>query len=289
MALNGFDISSYQKGIDISKVPCDFVIIKATQGTKYVNSDFRRAYGEAINNGKLVGVYHYASSGGAEKEAQHFLDTIGSAVGNAILCLDWEKGDNANFQNPTYAHKWLEYVRAKTGVVPLIYMSKSVCREFNWSLVAKTYPLWCAQYGGNQPTGYKVFPWTDRGGYGAWDKCTIFQYTANGRLSGWLSNLDLDKAYLTRDEWNSMASSTKKTETVTTAGIYKVGSYDLCDVKYGDRGEVVRFLQQLLNAEGFPCSADGIFGEKTEKALADYDCSIHNIKCGKGTWEKLLK
>lgn len=294
MALNGIDIASHQERIDLTAVPCDFVIIKATQGTKYVNPDFRRAYEQAINAGKLVGVYHYASSGGAIAEADHFLDTIGTAVGRAILCLDWEKGDNANFSNVAYAHKWLEYVRSRTGVTPFIYMSKSVCRDFNWSNVASLYPLWVAQYGNSLPTGYKVFPWTDRGGYGAWKSCTIFQYSSTGRLTGWSGNLDLNKAYLTREEWKRIASTTKKTEAAATAGTYtaetyKVGSYDLCDVKYGDRGEVVRFLQQLLNAEGFPCSADGIFGAKTEKALADYDCSIHNIKCGKGTWERLLR
>ena len=35
MALNGIDISNWQKGIDLSKVPCDFVICKATEGTGY--------------------------------------------------------------------------------------------------------------------------------------------------------------------------------------------------------------------------------------------------------------
>ena len=56
MSLNGIDISSHQERIDLTAVPCDFVIIKATQGTKYVNPDFRRAYKQAINAGKLVGV-----------------------------------------------------------------------------------------------------------------------------------------------------------------------------------------------------------------------------------------
>ena len=34
MAMNGIDISNWQKGIDLAAVPCDFVIAKATQGTK---------------------------------------------------------------------------------------------------------------------------------------------------------------------------------------------------------------------------------------------------------------
>ena len=44
MSMNGIDVSGWQKGIDLSKVPADFVIIKATQGTSYVNSDCDRAY-----------------------------------------------------------------------------------------------------------------------------------------------------------------------------------------------------------------------------------------------------
>ena len=37
--LNGIDISSWQTGIDLSVVPCDFVVIKATGGIGYVNPD----------------------------------------------------------------------------------------------------------------------------------------------------------------------------------------------------------------------------------------------------------
>ena len=31
MTMNGIDIASHQTGIDLGKVPCDFVIAKATQ------------------------------------------------------------------------------------------------------------------------------------------------------------------------------------------------------------------------------------------------------------------
>ena len=37
MALNGIDISNWQSGINLAVVPCDFVVIKATEGTGYVN------------------------------------------------------------------------------------------------------------------------------------------------------------------------------------------------------------------------------------------------------------
>ena len=44
MSMNGIDISSRQAGIDLAKVPCDFVICKATEGVGYVNPDCSRAY-----------------------------------------------------------------------------------------------------------------------------------------------------------------------------------------------------------------------------------------------------
>lgn len=37
MSMNGIDISNYQATLDLAKVPYDFVIVKATQGTSYVN------------------------------------------------------------------------------------------------------------------------------------------------------------------------------------------------------------------------------------------------------------
>ncbi|HBA0083961.1 TPA: endolysin, partial [Enterococcus faecium] len=54
--MNGIDISSHQTGIDLSKVPCDFVIIKATGGTGYVNPDCDRAFQQALALGKKIGV-----------------------------------------------------------------------------------------------------------------------------------------------------------------------------------------------------------------------------------------
>ena len=70
MSLNGIDISSWQQGINLSVVPADFVIVKATQGVGYVNPDFTRAVDQALATGKLVGVYHYVN--GTDGEITYF-------------------------------------------------------------------------------------------------------------------------------------------------------------------------------------------------------------------------
>lgn len=213
MSMNGIDIASYQAGIDLSVVSCDFVIIKATQGTSYVNPDFSRAYNQAVNCGKLVGIYHYSSGGGAVAEATHFLNTVGSRLYNAVLVLDWESGDNPNFNNVAYAKQFLDHVYSKTGVRPIIYMSKSVCNQFNWSSVAVNHGLWVAQYANYNRTGYQSSPWTDNSGYGAWSSPVIFQYSSSGLLSGWNGNLDLNVAYMDATAWNKYAGKTTGTNT----------------------------------------------------------------------------
>ena len=154
MAMNGIDIASYQAGIDLSVVPCDFVIVKATEGTGYVNPDFTRAYAQAKNAGKCLGIYHYANGGDYQKEADYFLDRIGKRVGEAILCLDWEGKSNPAFGSSDFAwcKSWLDYVYQKTGVRPLLYCSQSVAYKFN---NIGNYGLWIAQYADMNATGYQ--------------------------------------------------------------------------------------------------------------------------------------
>lgn len=209
MALNGIDVASYQTGLNPAKVPCDFVIVKATQGTTYINPDFKRMADAVIAAGKLLGIYHYGAGGNPISEANFFINTIKPYIGKAILALDWEKDQNPAFgkNDVDWSKKFLDHVKENTGVTPFIYMSKiSGCRAHNWSAVAKDYPLWGAQYASNNHTGYQSNPWTDSGSWGAWDKITIFQYSSHGRLSGWGANLDVDLAYMDAKEWVQWAS-----------------------------------------------------------------------------------
>lgn len=92
------------------------------------------------------------------------------------------------------------------------------------------------------------------------------------------------KAYNTKVEEVVKVSKTRYTVKAKNGQ-----TYTLYNVSYGDKGETVRFLQQLLTANGFPCTTDGECGEKTLDALAAYQASVKRTTCGKGTWETLLK
>lgn len=207
--LNGIDISSWQAGINLYNVPADFVIVKATGGTGYTNPYFWSMAEDARNSGKLLGLYHFAreagSRGSARAEADHFVDTVGSYVGNAVLILDYEA--EAIDCGPGWARAWLDRVWERTGgICPMIYMSKSVTRSQDWSSVAPYYKLWVAQYPNYDTTGYQSDPWTDGYGYGAWDGPTMFQYASTGDLPGYNGNLDLNLFYGSEAEWRRIAA-----------------------------------------------------------------------------------
>ena len=191
--MQGIDISSYQAGIDLASVPCDFVIVKATQGSTYINHDCSRAVEQALAAGKLVGVYHYIDGSGAV-EADHFVDQIAGWVGRALVCLDWEAGSNARWGDPGYLGTVIDRVRERTGRPPVVYASAGA---FPWDVCAsRDCGTWVAQYASMDHTGYQNAPW----GEGAYD-CLIRQYSATGRLPGWGGDLDLNKSYITREQW----------------------------------------------------------------------------------------
>lgn len=210
MALNGIDISSWQAGINLEAVQCDFVIIKATQGTGYTNHDYARAYAQAKDAGKCLGVYHYAEGGSPTAEADYFIKQVGSRIGECILVLDWEGEQNPAFGRNDYAwcKAWLDHVASKTGVKPMLYVSQSTMGKFSG---IGDYALWVAQYADMNPTGYQATPWNE----GAYD-CAMRQYSSCGRLAGYAGNLDLNKFYGDKTAWNKYAGKGNATTTPTS-------------------------------------------------------------------------
>ena len=204
MSLNGIDISAWQDGIDVASVPADFVICKATEGTTYTDRCCDAIYQAAVASGKMVGVYHYADGdAGAQAEADYFVDAIQGYIGQALLILDWEAGGNSAFGSVAYAKAILDRIYERTGIKPIIYMSGSVCREYDWSSVVNSdYGLWQAYYsvdgGGYQPD-------CDTYSQPYWPDVAMLQYTSGGSLSGYGGNLDLNVFYGDAAAWAAYA------------------------------------------------------------------------------------
>ena len=199
--LNGIDISGWQSGIDVTSVDADFVIVKATGGTSFVNPDFRRQIDQAIASGKLVGCYHFAGDnnpGSWEEEAAHFLSTVSDYVGRAVMVLDWEA--DATEWPVSWAENWLQRVADSTGSTPWFYSYSSYINSHDCSSIAR-FPLWiAAYYAGYEPMGYQDDP-PLFGGTGAWSDKVCYQYSSTGDVGGYDGRLDINKFYGSRDDF----------------------------------------------------------------------------------------
>ena len=82
-----------RQGIDLARVPFDFVICKATEGTGFVDRYCDGFIRTAAGLGRKTGVYHYATGQSSGKaEAEYFYANIKGYVGTSLLALDWEGG-----------------------------------------------------------------------------------------------------------------------------------------------------------------------------------------------------
>jgi len=210
MSLNGIDISNWQSDIDLQRVPSDFVICKATEGTGFKDPTFDRFMKTLIGMGKRAGAYHFARVGNPEEQAAAFVDAVRPYLGNITLWLDWENqeiaGEVVIDQGPSWAKRWLDKVFELTGTRPGIYTSKNVANSYDWTAVKKAgYPLWGAQYADyNTVWGYDSDPWESNQPWGAWVDCLIHQYTGAGRLDGYGGNLDLDILWGGTRDWDDL-------------------------------------------------------------------------------------
>lgn len=194
------DEASWQEGIDNTTLDCDAVIVKATQGTGYINPICDSLYQAAKSAGKMLGVYHYASGGNATAEADFFLDNISGYIGEAMMVLDWESGENAQWGNTNWCKEFCDRVYARTGINPVVYVQNSAVDQ-----VANltNNGLWIAQYADNNPMGWVDSPWNT-----ITVNHIMHQYTSTGRIYGWSGNLDLSLFYGDANAWRAYAGAT---------------------------------------------------------------------------------
>lgn len=196
MSLQGTDQSNWQAN---QITEGEFIICKATEGINYVDPTCDAKYQMNKKAGKLLGVYHFARPeyNSAESEAEFFVNNIKGYVGEAILVLDWE---SPNKWDVAWAKRWLDKVKALTGIKPLIYMSSSVTFAYDWSSVVNgDYGLWVANYGNNDGSNHGCPD------VGYWPFVAIHQYTSNP--------LDKDEFFGDANTWKAYAGSKGNTPT----------------------------------------------------------------------------
>lgn len=194
MALYTVDVYSGSSDSIIRDSHADGVIVKATQGTSYVNPRCNHQWDLAGQLGKLRGLYHYAGGGNPEAEAQYFINNIKNYVGKAVLILDWESYQNASWGNSNWSLRFANEVHRLTNVWPLIYVQESAL----WQVAncASKCGVWVAKYASMN-----------------WNSWTLPDMSVSSGafacLTGWqFTGGDMDRSifYLDANAWNKIAS-----------------------------------------------------------------------------------
>lgn len=194
------DVASHQKGIVTGSLDCDAVICKATEGTGYVNPYCDEHYQSAKSAGKLLGVYHYASGGNPEAEAEFFINNVQGYLHEAVLVLDWESGDNAAWGDSSWVARFCAHIVALTGINPMIYVQRSAA---NQCVGLGDYGIWLAEYPDYAPRGWDAYyPPNYSGDY------AMHQFTSSGAISGWGGPLDLSLFFGDANAWLAYAGAT---------------------------------------------------------------------------------
>ncbi len=209
--LDGIDISNWQSGIDLDKIEADFVILKASGGKSFKDKSFHRFAKQTLESGRLLGFYHFASDfgheGTPEEEADFFFHQVESYIGKGIPILDYEQSDLLR-SGSDWAFRFLQRFYDLSGVRCMLYTSSYFSRSIDWKQVADAgYPLWVACYGKNEvQEGYRPTEETKTDGFGtgAFKTYYMHQYSSQGRLEGYGSNLDLNKFYGTKADWQKL-------------------------------------------------------------------------------------
>ncbi len=188
--VHGVDVSHWDGAIDwgaAHKGGIDFAIMKATEGTNYVDPTFKTNWSGAGKNGVVPGAYHFfRPADDGVMQADYFLQTTGMPQpGDLPPTLDLEVTDNvAPATVAQRALAFLDEVKKKTGRAPILYTSPSF---FTGTLGNPAgfdpYLLWVANWQVNCPN-IPSPPWKD------W---TIWQSADNGNVAGINSAVDLDE------------------------------------------------------------------------------------------------
>lgn len=312
--LKGIDIANCDGVIDFKKVKesgIEAIIIKATEGVNFKDSNLETNYKGAKAQGFNLGFYHFMSEKTDPKEqANDFWNAIKDKEFNIFPVMDIET-NNMNRSCKEISDRCIEFLeefKKLSGYDCIIYTGGYFGRD-NLDDRVKKYKGWIAHYNVPKPmdTGFKVVG---------------HQYSETGKVDGINTNVDLDN--FTEDIFINSAKKVATKEVVEkelyqlsiqgqevaalqrelnkqfNAGLKEDGLFGLdtlkacVTVKEGARGNITWLIQQRLLNRGYTSlrasGIDGVFGEGTKQAVMNLQknkgLNVDGI-VGKETWKAL--
>lgn len=208
--LNGVDISNHQVTVPEGY---DFYILKASEGNGFKDGRLDSHYNTLVSRGvKNYGFYHYARpdlGNTPQAEADWFLYLVGHHAGKCIYALDLE-GEALRYSDyANWAKQWLDYVYAKTGVKPLLYIQGSIASVMYGVIGGNDYGIWAA----SSANWYHMFPFI------------VMQQSV-------YNNLDHDTFYGTQETWDKYCAKYTEPDTPPSSNPSQVSGSTL-ELAYG--------------------------------------------------------
>ena len=178
--VKGIDISRWQGVIDweqVKRQDIDFVFVKATQGKKLKDPNFKKNWKSLRKANIPRGAYHFFTTNRKGRaQARKFLRVACIRRGDLPPVIDVEKmGDNP-LNTLIELKKCLEIIERRLNVRPIIYANQNYYNKY----LKDSFPgyvLWIARYSDTQPN---VKEWQ------------FWQYSNKGRIEGIQGDVDLN-------------------------------------------------------------------------------------------------
>lgn len=192
--VRGIDISSHNGEIDFGKVKAagiDFVFIKASEGTDFLDRRFQANYDSVTAHGIPIGVYHffrYEKDG--VKQAVNLCTALGGRVPQLGVVIDVEDAGNPHEGDEQIIvanlGEMIDYLNLR-GLTVMLYTNKDGYNQF-LRRAYTGYPLWICSFNDNPIDAEWRF----------------WQYSHNGRVDGIEGDVDLNVYNGDRAKWNEM-------------------------------------------------------------------------------------
>jgi hypothetical protein len=206
----GLDISHHQDlGLDLARCRregIEFVFIKATEGSGFVDSEFAANLAEARAAGLLVAAYHYVrSTAPASAQVAHIQRVIPRDV---PVIPDVE----ANSGAIGLTREFVTRLREAGYTVPLLYLPRWYWQQIGAPPLVGLPPLWSSRYPDNV-IGSIAEEWADVparywDGYGGLS-VAVLQFTSSVRIAGH-QPLDANAFRGTRDQLAQLLGYSKE-------------------------------------------------------------------------------
>jgi len=268
----GIDIASYQHPDgaqivwpDVKSAGIEWVAVKLTEGTDYLNPYGEADAHNAIAEGLEVVLYHFArpTRNAAADEARWFANHIPAGLAGCKKALDLEDGRQLGWAKlAAWAAEFVDTLALELIYVPGAYAAALAAYGFPWGL-----GVWAVADSAGEPTS----------------GVAVLQH-GEGSVAGIDGPVDLDTAYY---EAASVPTPAPAPESPPPAPV----GLSVPELAPGASGRAVGALQTLLNYHGGTLARDNEFGPATEANVRQYQASralVVDGIVGPATWASLI-